>query len=129
MSARVVLQAAVVAAIGPALPGVRVFDAPPVRGGLPYALVEDPVLGDWSTKSWTGFEGRVVVTVMDAGERPVRLRGLVSALEDAACACGPEIGEGWRIVRFRLVKSRIARSGNDRWSGTSEFLVRLYRTS
>ncbi|WP_267379126.1 MULTISPECIES: DUF3168 domain-containing protein [unclassified Sphingomonas] len=129
MSARILLQAAVVAALKPALPGARVFDAPPVRGGVPYAVVDEPVLADWSTKSWSGFEGRVVVALTDAGERPVRLRQLVSTAEDAACATRPEIGEGWRIVQFRLVKSRIARSGADRWGAASEFLVRLYRLS
>ena len=129
MSARVLLQAAVVAALKPALPGVRVFDAPPVRASVPYAVVDDPVLIDWSTKSWTGFEVRIVVTLTDAGERPVRLRDLAAAAEDAVCASGPEIGEGWRIVQFRLVKSRVTRGGNDRWSAASEFLVRLYRAS
>lgn len=129
MSARALLQAAVVAALGPALPGVRVFDAPPVRGGVPYALVEEPVLGDWSTKSWAGFEGRVTLTLVDAGERPVRLRGLVAAAEDALATLAPAIGEGWRIVQFRLVKSRVTRGGSDRWSATSEYFVRLYRES
>jgi len=57
VSGRVVLQAAVVARLNAVL-DVSVFDAPPVRGGLPYAVVDEPVLSDWSTKTWVGREGR-----------------------------------------------------------------------
>jgi hypothetical protein len=40
----------------------------------------------------------------------------------------PDLGEGWRVVRLALVRSRVLRVG-DRWRGTAEFLVRMYRES
>ena len=78
MSAREVLLAATIARLrGTAgLAGAGVFDAPPVRAALPYVQVEEPLLADWSTKSWAGREGRLTVLVLDGGERPVRLRTL-----------------------------------------------------
>lgn len=124
MSGRSVLQAAIVARLNAVL-DVSVFDAPPARGGLPYAVVDEPVLSDWSTKSWSGREGRVVLTLHDGGERPVRLRGLLAAAEDGLPA---DLGEGWRVVRLALMRSRVLRVG-DRWRGTTEFLVRMYRES
>ena len=122
-----VLQAALVARLNVVLE-VGVFDAPPVRGGLPYAVVDEPVLSDWSTKSFAGREGRVLLTLFDGGERPVRLRSLLAAAEEGLEALPPDLGEGWRVVRLALVRSRVLRVG-DRWRGTSEFLVRMYRES
>ena len=127
MSGRVVLQAAIVARLNAVL-DVSVFDAPPVRGGLPYAVVDEPVLSDWSTKTWVGREARVLLTLFDGGERPVRVRSLLAASEEGLEALPPDLGEGWRVVRLALVRSRVLRVG-DRWRGTSEFLVRMYRES
>lgn len=121
------MQAAIVARLNAVL-DVSVFDAPPVRGGLPYAVVDEPVLSDWSTKTFAGREGRVLLTLFDGGERPVRLRALLAAAEEGLEALPPDLGEGWRVVRLALVRSRVLRVG-DRWRGTSEFLVRMYRES
>lgn len=129
MNAHEAMQAAVVAALkaAGALGGVAVFDAPPVRAAIPYAVIEPPVLADWSAKDWRGREGRIAVTAFDAGERPVRLRVLAGAIEDAVEAIGPPIGAGWRVATIRLARSRLARAGADRWTATSEFTVRIYR--
>ena len=127
-SPRAALQAAVVAALEGA--GVTAFDAPPVRGGLPYAVVEEAVLRDWSAVTLEGREGTLAVTFFDGGERPVRLRAAIDAAEAAVAAIGPALGPGlgggWRVVQLRLQRSRVVRRG-ERWVGTSEFLVRMYR--
>lgn len=128
MSARGLLQAAVVARLSDAL-GIAVFDAPPVRRALPFAVAEEPVLADWSTKSWTGREGRLAIAIADGGERPTRLRDLSETAERAIEGMAGEIGEGWRIVAVRLVRGRLVRDGESRWRATSEFAVRLYRSS
>jgi hypothetical protein len=112
----------------PALAGCAVFDAPPVRGGLPFVVVEEPVLADASASGWAGREGRVTVSIADAGERPVRLRGLLDAVEAWVAALPAAIGDGWRVVLLKPVRSRVVRSGGgDRWSGTAEFQVRMWR--
>ncbi len=125
MSAGAVLQAGVVARLADVL-DCAVFDAPPVRAALPHAVVEDPVLGDWSSATWRGREGRLVVTLHDGGERPVRLRAALGAAEAAVEGLDPLLSDGWRLVRAQLVRSRVLRVG-ERWRGTSEFLVRMYR--
>ena len=124
MSPREALQGAVVQALEGA--GVRAFDAPPVRAALPHAVVEEANLRDWSATTWEGREGSLAVTFHDAGERPVRLRAAMEAGEAAVAATGPALGGGWRVVQLRLQRSRIVRRG-ERWLGTSEFLVRMYR--
>lgn len=125
MSAGAVLQAGVVARLADVL-DCAVFDAPPVRAPIPHAVVEDPVLGDWSTTTWRGREGRLVVSLHDGGERPVRLRAALGAAEAAVEGLDPLLSDGWRLVRAQLVRSRVLRVG-ERWRGTSEFLVRMYR--
>ncbi|WP_298669801.1 DUF3168 domain-containing protein [uncultured Sphingomonas sp.] len=127
MSAHETVQAAAVAALRAVLGEVAVFDAPPVRAALPHVVIEPPILVDWSAKDWRGREGRLVVSAHDRGERPARLRELAAAIEDAVEAMPVALGDGWRLVSARLVRSRIARAGDDRWAATSEFTVRIYR--
>ena len=128
MSARTTLQAAIVARLD-AITGLRVFDAPPVRGGLPYAVVEEPVLQQADAAGIAGRTGTVAVLSYDSGERPVRLRALVTAIEAAMEDLSGDVGAGWRLVGVRLARSRLARTTEDRWRGVSEFAVRLYRES
>ncbi|QDX27376.1 DUF3168 domain-containing protein [Sphingomonas suaedae] len=128
MSAREVLQAACVAALSDALEGVGVFDAPPVRAALPHAVVDEPLLADWSTKDMAGREGRIEIGLVDRGERPGRLRALTSAAEDALMAMDGGLPGGWRIVTLQLVRSRIIRGG-DGWVATSDFRVRMLRVN
>jgi hypothetical protein len=128
VSARTTLQAAIVARLD-AIAGLRVFDAPPVRGGLPYAVVEEPVLQQADAAGIAGRTGTVTVLSYDSGERPVRLRALVTAIEAAMEDLSGDVGAGWRLVGVRLARSRLARTTEDRWRGVSEFAVRLYRES
>jgi hypothetical protein len=108
------LQAALVAALkGDAVLMVdltQVTDAPPVRAARPYAVVEDPLLSDWGTKDMAGREGRIAVLLYDLGERPVRLRALASAAEDAVIACGRDLGGGRQLVTCDLIRSRMLRT-------------------
>ena len=130
MSARELAQAAGVAALRAARgEAAAVFDAPPVRAALPHVVVEQPELVDWSSKDWRGREGRIVVAAYDGGERPVRLRALAAAIEDAVAAVPAVLGDGWRVANLRFVRSRVARAAGDRWVATSEFVVRVYRES
>jgi hypothetical protein len=128
VSVQAVLQAALADCLRGAggLDGVAVFDAPPVRGALPYVVIEEAVLGDWSTKDMAGREGRLAVTIRDGGERPVRLRGLAGAAEDAVLGMAGEVGEGWRVASLVLVRSRLVREGAG-WVSVSEFRVRVLR--
>jgi hypothetical protein len=126
MSVQALLQAAVTAAAD-GLDVTGVFDAPPVRSALPYAVVEEAVLADWSTKDMAGREGRFAVQLHDGGERPVRLRVLAGAVEDAVEGMGRDLGEGWRIVSLGFVRGRIVRARETGWTSLSEFRVRMLR--
>ena len=112
------------------LAGVAVFDAPPVRGGLPHLVVEAPLLSDAGVAGWSGREGRLTVVLEDAGERPVRLRALLAAVEAGLPGlAGAAIGDGWRLVTVRLARSRLARVGRQesRWQAAAEFAFRMWR--
>ena len=129
MSAGAAIQAAVVAALRARVEfaEVAVFDAVPVRVAVPYALVADPELADWSTKDWTGRSGKVAVTLHGTGERPMRVRALMGAVAETVEALAGELGAGWRSTGFRLARERLARTAAERWTATSEFAVRIYR--
>ena len=129
MSAAARLHAALAAALreGEGLVALTaVFDAPPVRAALPHATVEEAVLADWGTKDMAGREGRAAVTLRDGGERPVRLRELSGAAEEAVLAMPRAMGGGWRIASLIFVRGRIVREGSG-WAATSEFRVRMLK--
>lgn len=130
MSARGVLQTAVLAALTEA--GIAAFDAPPVRRAAPYAVVEEPMLAALDAARVRGRVGTIAIMLVDAGvgagERPVRLRAMIAAAEEAVAALPADLAEGWRVAGLRLARSRIVRGKADQWSGTSEFAVRLFRT-
>jgi hypothetical protein len=125
MSAAQALQVAVQGALGDL--GCTVFDAPPVRGSFPHAVIEEPALREWSTKSWEGRQGRVAVMLHDAGERPVRLRALAAAAELRLAAMLPDLGDGWRLVTMQLTGTRLVQGPGDRWVATVGMRVRLWR--
>ena len=127
MSVQAMLQAAVVASLE-GLDVTGVFDAPPVRCALPYAVAEEAVLADWGTKDMAGREGRLAVSIHDGGERPVRLRVLAGAAEDAVGAMPRDLGEGWRVASLVFVRSRIVRDGV-RWVAVSEWRIRMLKES
>jgi hypothetical protein len=112
----------------PILAGTGVFDAPPVRAALPHAVVDEPLFTDWSTKSWTGREAKLSVLVHDGGERPLRLRVLAAAVEEALLTLAGDLEGGWRVASAALLRSRIVRGG-ERWTAGIDVRVRLYRTN
>lgn len=126
MSVQALVQAAMMAALD-GLEVTGVFDAPPVRAALPYAVVEEAVLADWGTKDMAGREGRLAVAMYDGGERPVRLRELIGAAEDAVDAMARDLGGGWRVVTLVLARSRVVREQGGRWVAMSEWRVRMLR--
>lgn len=128
MSAREALAAQVMTHLDgrASLDPLRFFDPSPARAALPYGVIEEPVLTDWSTATWTGFEGRLVIVLHDGGERPTRVRRLMGLVEAAMMSLPPDLPEGWRLVRCQLVRGRVARVG-EQWRATSEWVVRMYR--
>ena len=126
MSASEALQSALVAALR-AGTGLAIYDAPPAQAAFPYALVECGAESDWGHKSGKGRELRAAVTVRDAGERPVRLLGLLNDVE-AALEAAPA-AEGWQIVTFAWLRSRSAREGRApgpvEWIGVAEYRARM----
>lgn len=126
MSVLALLQAAVTAALED-LTVTGVFDCPPVRAARPYAVIEEAMLADWGTKDIAGREGRFAVRVLDVGERPVRLRVLAGAVEDAVAAMPRMLGEGWAVASLVFLRARIARDAGG-WTSVSEFRVRMLRT-
>jgi hypothetical protein len=133
MSAHAVLSQAVEAALG-AHPGLGVvingvFDSLPQRAVRPFAVIEDAVLVDWSTKDMIGREGRLAVGVFEAGEDRKRLRALADQIAAAIPQLPSELGEGWRIASLTFLRSRIFREGPGLCAAVVEFRVRMLQAN
>lgn len=133
MSAHAVLAEALAQALAAHAPlGVAingVFEAPPARALRPYAVIEDVVLVDWSTKDMPGREGRLTIALFDLGEGTARLRALAGDAADAVLGLPRDLGEGWRIASLSFVRSRIVREGEARRTAIIEFRVRMLRAN
>lgn len=130
MSAAAVLQAAVLAELAAdgGLTGLAVFDAPPVRGLVPYAEVEDPVLQAFDAAGVTGRTGTLAIGFRDEGEVPARLRVLMAIAEEAVDLMPGVLADGWRIGGLALARSRLMRT-KDGWLGRAEWAVRIFRVN
>ncbi|GAA0656892.1 hypothetical protein GCM10009102_01050 [Sphingomonas insulae] len=116
-------------ALAPDAPPARVFDAPPARAALPYVVVEDPVLMASDAVGITGRSGTVAIACVDGGVSPVRARALLAAVEAAMAGLPPQLREGWRVTSVRLARSQVTQGKGERWTASSVFAVRMFRSN
>lgn len=123
MSASQALIAAAAEALRalPALTGVH--EAMPIQAAAPYATVEAGLELDWGHKSGRGRELRLMVTLRDQGERPVRLRALAAAAQ--AALDGLEAVDGWQLVTLAFVRSMTVAEGAGSWLTMLDYRARL----
>ncbi len=114
MSASLAVQKRVRAALA-AVPGVTgVFDGPPPDQPAPYLVIGPDVVADWSSKSTTGHEHRVSISVWDAGPGMARAKRIAGDVEAVLRGLDGE-ADGHRIVSSQFVRS-LALSDADAWT-------------
>jgi hypothetical protein len=122
------LQSAVVAALTahPVLNDVLtgVYDGAPPRAAYPYLVIGDGIATDWSTKTATGREVQLMLTIWDDGETPARLQALMAATEHAVAALPRDIA-GWRIASLVFLRARVVRDPAGPWAGLVDHRVRM----
>lgn len=101
-----------------------VHEGEPLQASCPFASVEAGPEADWSHKSGEGRELRLAVTIRDKGERPARLRTLLSEVE-AALDGGLAVPSGWRVVTMVFRRARLVQARAGEWAGVIEYRVRL----
>ncbi len=119
MSAEVIMRAAVFAALradAALMAQVNaLFDGEPARASAPHVVVGECIGADWGGKDVSAREVRLNIALVDSGETPERLAGMMARV-DAVLGAVP-VREGWRIVTARLVRSRVARVSRQPGSG------------
>lgn len=125
-TAREALRSGLMTALQTALQplAAAVHDAPPVRGGVPRAVLGEPIDSDWGAAGIEGRELRVTVTLTDEGEQPGRLRAALQAVE--AIALPTPLPDGWRVAGLNVVATRTVKTG-PRWTASIEWRARLWR--
>jgi Protein of unknown function (DUF3168) len=127
-----ILQSAVVSALQahPALANTLkgVFDGPPPHAAYPYVSIADGLVSDWSTKTATGREIRIALTIWDEGDEAARLHDLMGHVEDAIAALPRDL-PGWRIASCVFLRSLVARDPAGPWAGLVEYRVRMLSTT
>jgi Protein of unknown function (DUF3168) len=103
---------------------IKVFDGVPERAAFPYVSVGSGLSTDWSTKTATGREIRLALTVWDDGEDATRLHTLMGQVEEALAALPRDL-PGWRVASNVFLRSLIARDPAGPWAGLVEQRVRV----
>lgn len=86
------------------------YDGRIVRASPPYAVLDESIATDWSTKDVRGREVRVRLSIFDTGETPGRLRMIAGHAEDAIAAM-PRALDGWHIGSVGFLSARAGRAG------------------
>jgi hypothetical protein len=103
-------DAALIAAIN------GIYDGPPLRAAVPYAVVGDALGNDWGTKDALGREVVLTVSLYDRHEDAGRLAQLCGAIH-AAMAALPRTLSGWSIGSVTPLRSRLIRGSSRTESG------------
>jgi hypothetical protein len=121
MSAGGALQAALATTLAGEARLTGIYDGPPARAGLPYAVIDAGSESDWSHKSGGGREVLVALTLWD--EQPARLAELADAVEAAAASVGGVVG--WQLVSMRMIRRRTVRDVAGPWATAIDFRARM----
>ncbi len=101
-----------------------IYDGPPPRAAYPYIAITDGLSSDWSTKTQTGREIRLAITVWDDGEEATRLHNLMGHAEEAIAAMARDFA-GWHVASNVFTRSLIARDPAGPWAGLVEYRIRM----
>lgn len=104
-----------------------IYDGPPPRAAFPYLSIAGGTTTDWSTKTATGREIRLALTVWDGGDEASRLSDLMGHVEDAIAAMPRDL-PGWRIASSIFLRSMVVRDAAGPWAGLVEYRVRMLGT-
>lgn len=106
------------------IPGITgVYDGPPVDAASPYLVIGGDTVTDWSTKTETGREHRVVVNVWHSGPGTADTKLLVGEVETRLAGLAGT-RDGHRLVLARLLRSLVL-TDPEGWSqGIVEFRFR-----
>jgi hypothetical protein len=121
MSALAAVQAALVTLLEPIAP---IYDGAPPRAVFPYVMISDSPVTDWSTKTQTGREIRLALTIWDDGETPENLRTLMTAVETAMEGF-PRTLPGWRVASLIFLRSLVTRDPGEPSAALIEYRVRV----
>ena len=100
-----------------------VHDGPPVDAVPPYLVIGADLVSDWSTKTETGHEHRVTISVWDAGPGAARAKSVMGLIE-AALAGLAGSRDGHVLVSSRLLRTLVLTDAEGWTQGIVEFRLR-----
>ena len=101
-----------------------IYDGAPPRAAFPYISVADGLVTDWSTKTASGREVRMAVTIWDDGEEASSLPVLMGHAGDSIAAMARDL-TGWRVASNVFLRSIILRDAAGPWAGLVEHRIRI----
>jgi hypothetical protein len=111
-----------------AIPGLAevtgIYDGPPPRAAFPYISIGTSLITDWSTKTESGRDIRLALTLWDAGDAPARFHRLLPEIESGVAGL-PRLMSGWQVASLTHVRTLLDRDPQGPWAGLVEHRIRL----
>jgi hypothetical protein len=127
MSSSIGVQKALVDALA-GLNGLSgVYDGPPADAPAPYAVIGPHIVVEWGTKTETGHEHRLLLTLWDDQPGSTRLKRLLAEAEQRLVALSGQ-WEGHRIVNARLTRSEVGEADAGWRPGRIEMRIKTHRS-
>lgn len=123
MSASLAVQKLLAQALAEIAGVTGVYDGPPPDAVPPYLVIGPDVVTDWSTKTETGHEHRLSVSIWDAGPGAARAKALMGSVELALSGLAGS-RDGHSLVSTRLLRTLVLTDAEGWSQGIVEFRVR-----
>ncbi|KAB7648184.1 DUF3168 domain-containing protein [Polymorphobacter fuscus] len=123
MSASLMVQKRVAAALAGVAGVTGVYDGPPVDAVPPYLVIGSDLVTDWSTKTEVGHEHRLAINVWDAGPGTAAAKAVMGAVAARLATLGG-MQDGHRIVSALLLRQLVLTDAEGWTQGIVEFRVR-----
>ncbi|MEM8799692.1 MAG: DUF3168 domain-containing protein [Pseudomonadota bacterium] len=105
-------------------PVTAVYDHVPGDARLPYIVIGDDQVTDWSTKSFFGFDHRLTLHMWARTEGRATIKSTLTAISDTLCDPKLELG-GHHLVHLRHVFSDVIfESESDLYHGVARLAAR-----
>ncbi len=123
MSASLSVQRLIATALA-SIPGVSaVYDSPPPDAISPYLVIGNDLMTDWSTKTATGHEHRITVSVWDDGPSAACAKPVMTAVEAALNSLTGN-SDGHRIASTLFLRALTLTDAEGWTQGIVDFRIR-----
>lgn len=100
------------------------YDLRPADAGMPFVIVGDALITDWSGKGFAGREVRLALSIHGAARAETDLAALAGTVERVIAAM-PAALPAATVITTELIRQRGVRDGSTGWTVALDYRFRI----